>query len=279
MIYPYFIKLYRFVFARKSFYKVNYHINRLSLRGMGILNSEGEEVTGEYFFIRWLSVNANIRTVFDIGANTGNYSILLNNNIPNIHIFAYEPHPETFKILKKNTKKLTNIKIYNLGLDNKVGDSVLWDFSEDSELKSTQPTSTLASNYKNVIEDFHNQKSMKYKIKTTTIEKEFKTNKLKKIDLIQIDTEGSELKILENAKNLIKNNKIRIIQFEFNEMNVYSNVFMKNYFDLLKNYNLYRLLPNGFLPLGEYKPDKHEIFAFQNIVAINKKDKELLTKI
>src|SRR3972149_7010328 len=37
----------------------------------------------------------------DIGANIGKYSIILGQN-PKIKVIAFEPTPETFKILKKN---------------------------------------------------------------------------------------------------------------------------------------------------------------------------------
>lgn len=279
MINKYFLKIYRFIFSRKLFFKINYHFFRLNMRGLGLLNSEGERITGEEYFIKWISKNINLKIIMDIGANTGNYSILINKYSPSAIIFAYEPHPDTFNLLKSNTNNISNINIYNLGLDKKRGKSELWDFANDSNLKHSQPTSTLASQYKEVVEGFHKQKSMKYTIYTTSINHEFNKHNLRKIDLIQIDTEGSEFKILNSAKNLLQKNKIRVVQFEFNEMNVYSRVFMKDYFDLFDNYKLFRLLPNELLPLGDYKPDVHELFAFQNIIAINKNEKELLKKI
>ena len=53
-------------------------------------------------------------------------------------------------------------------------------------------------------------------------------------------------------------------------MNVVSRVYMLDFMKLLNNYDFYRLLPNSMYPLNDYRPLTHEIFGFQNIVAIRK---------
>ena len=37
-------------------------------------------------------------------------------------------------------------------------------------------------------------------------------NKIKKIDVLKIDTEGSEVEVLEGAKNILKNTNILLIE-------------------------------------------------------------------
>ena len=91
------------------------------------------------------------------------------------------------------------------------------------------------------------------------------------IDFLKIDTEGYEMPCLIGAKESIENNKIKVIQFEFNTMNVYSKVFFKD-FDLLSDkYSLYRLIQDGLIPINTYDPISCELYEFQNILAINKK--------
>ena len=62
------------------------------------------------------------------------------------------------------------------------------------------------------------------------------------------------------------------IQFEFNEMNIESRVFMKDFFNILPEYDFFRLLPDGYIPLGNINTYRNpltlELFAMQNIVAI-----------
>jgi len=66
-----------------------------------------------------------------------------------------------------------------------------------------------------------------------------------------------------------KENNIDIIQFEFNEMNIISRVFLKDYYELLPQYNFYRISSKYLIPMPIYKTE-NEIFKFQNILAINK---------
>lgn len=63
---------------------------------------------------------------------------------------------------------------------------------------------------------------------------------------------------------MIERKRIKIIQFEFNEMNSISRVFMEDFFSCLKDYKLYRALPKELL-LTERIPVISEIYAYQNI--------------
>lgn len=55
----------------------------------------------------------NNLVILDIGANVGSFSIWANLRWPNSRIYAYEPHPETFRMLMSNVEGLTNITCYN----------------------------------------------------------------------------------------------------------------------------------------------------------------------
>ena len=66
---------------------------------------------------------------------------------------------------------------------------------------------------------------------------------LPNISLLKIDTEGHELPVFRDALESIRANKIDAIKFEFNEMNVISPAFFKDFFNLLNNYLLIRLPP------------------------------------
>jgi FkbM family methyltransferase len=260
------LSLYRFLFCRPVFYRVNYHLQRLTLRGIGVMNSEGNHITGEQYLFTMLA-DKQIKTVVDVGANTGGYALDLHRAISTARIHAIEPHPKTFLLLKKNlTGKYA--QLYNLGLGDKTGKGTLWDFADDADLKHTQPTSTLASTLKNVIEEFHQQKAQAFSFQITTLDAFAEKEKISTIDFLKIDTEGNELDVLKGAKDLLRKKKIRFIQFEFNEMNVYNRTFFKDFIDMLPGYTFYRLMPTGLYPLGSYKPSTHEIFAFQNILAV-----------
>ena len=94
-------------------------------------------------------------------------------------------------------------------------------------------------------------------------------NNISTIDLLKIDTEGFELEALEGAKQLLSENRISMIQFEFNEVNIIKRRFLKDFNTILTGFDFYRLDENKLIPLNEWQPI-HEIFMFQNILAIRK---------
>lgn len=62
--------------------------------------------------------------IFDVGSNIGLYSIFLTRSYRDLKIFAFEPIPQTFAILRKNAEthlKDSQIELFNFGLSNKPG--------------------------------------------------------------------------------------------------------------------------------------------------------------
>jgi hypothetical protein len=71
------VKLYRILFARAVFYRLNKLIYRCSLGGLGIFNYESDKVSGELSFLKTFLKNRIGGVVIDVGANVGNYSKLV----------------------------------------------------------------------------------------------------------------------------------------------------------------------------------------------------------
>ena len=79
--------------------------------------------------------------------------------------------------------------------------------------------------------------------------------------------------MLKGAEKALQEKKIKALHIEFNEMNIISKVSFKDFWDLLFNYKIFRILPGGgLLPIKNYSPIMCEIYAFQNLVAILKDD-------
>jgi len=77
--------------------------------------------------------------VFDVGANIGLYSIFLAQSYRDLKIYAFEPIPKTFSILRKNADTLINgsqLELFNIGLSNKSG-RVLFEFDRFASLTAT----------------------------------------------------------------------------------------------------------------------------------------------
>jgi len=257
------INLYAYLFARKIFYKLNKLLYLISIRGIGILNFKNNQSSGEQHFLNSLRTRYRTReiTVFDVGANQGNYSLAIKKLFPNAKIYSFEPHPKTFLKLNKTSGE-NDFNAYNYGIGDAKSELKLYDYAGNEENGSEH-----ASIFRDVIESIHKNSAQSFDINVITIDSFVKNNNIDSINLLKIDTEGNELNVLKGSSECLKNNKIDIIHFEFNEMNVVSRIYMKDFFDLLRNFKFYRMLSDGLVPLT-YNPLMCEIFAYQNVVAI-----------
>lgn len=255
-------RVYVLLFARKMFYSFNLFLYKLSMCGLGIRNYENEVVSGEKAFVKFLQSGKrlNAGVIMDIGANAGNYSLMLRENNIQLPIYAFEPHPASFNKLQEVAEKYGFTAVPK-GAGETSTQAAIYDYKGDNG-------SEHATMYKDVIEHLHKGNAEEISIVLTTIDEFVDHHDIKKIALLKIDTEGHELSVLKGAMTTIAKGLVDVIQIEFNEMNIISRTFFKDIVDILPGYEFYRLLPDGLKALGAYNTTSHEIFAFQNVVAL-----------
>lgn len=238
-------------------FKVN--LLGLAYNNVGILNYKNLQVSGEQHVIKKVlpKYMGASPVLFDVGANIGNYSKVLHNTFPSADIFSFEPNTVTYEALEKNLGEFHNIRRCNLGLSRETKEASIY-FEQQNHIS---PFTTL---YKELVPE---QDVLEMSIHLTTLDNFCYEHGIEEIDFLKIDTEGHEYDVLMGAKEMIRNQKVKIIQFEFNEMHVISRVFLRDLYLLLKGYDFYRLLPNGLLPLNPYH-SRFEIFQFQNILCV-----------
>jgi FkbM family methyltransferase len=233
----------------------------LGLRGLGILNHQNRKISGELTFLRRCLKNKHNPVVLDVGANVGGYSRDIVAINPSATVFAFEPHPLTFERLVSNVHAHGNIHPLNYAVGHRPGRQILYD-------RHSERGTVHASIYREVIESIHQDESTGYEVKVMTLDEFIEKKELARVDLLKIDTEGYELNVLKGGTNAIRSRIFKAIQFEFNEMNVVSRVFFKDFIELLPQYQFYRMLPKGLQKIDHYSPIRCELFAFQNIVAV-----------
>jgi len=226
------------------------------------MNHKTSQQSGEAHFIAHYVAPIKDAIIFDVGANVGCYSRDIRQLNPSSTIHAFEPHPITFKKLEHNNIG-TGIHIHNAGVGSQQGTLELFDYADEDG-------STHASLYKDVIEEIHHGKAIGHTVQVISLDDFIGEHQIPYISLLKIDTEGHELEVLKGAINFINANKVKLIHFEFNEMNIASKVSFKDFWDLLPGYDFYRMLPDGLVKVDHYTPTYCEIYAFQNIVAMLK---------
>jgi len=239
---------------------------RLSLTGMNIGEGADSENSGEVFVLKYIrekNKKMNDLTIFDVGANVGKYTLLINKVFgeKKLKIFSFEPSKKSFEKLTANIKGVHKLKIFNLGFGEKKGTATLF---------SDKNGSSLSSLYKRKLDHFNLQVNIKETVNIETVDDFCLKNNITHINFLKLDTEGNELQILKGADKMINSGKIDFIQFEFGGCNIDSKTYFQDFYYLLnQRYQIYRVLKNGLLPIKKYR-ETNEIFLTTNYLAEKK---------
>jgi len=170
-------------------------------RGLSVdlIANKIREPTEVSLFIKEVKPNMNI---IDLGANLG-YYVLLERLLTKGNIYAIEPNPYTISFLRKSItlNKFKNIKLFNIGISNKKSKI---NFYLSKYLNWSRFNRYINNKDSDIVEI--------KKIKVDSLDNLFGN---KKIDLIRMDIEGYEKKVLESMDKILKNNKNLKLFIEF----------------------------------------------------------------
>lgn len=125
--------------------------------------------------------------IFDLGSHIGLSIIYFKLKYPKSKIYAFEPDPEVFKILKKNCSQFKNTLLFNTAISYRDGKQKFFVF----------PGRRMSSS---LIERLPRQRYIK--VKTTTLDSVIEEGAIDKIDLLKFNIEGYELRVFKNFQNL-----------------------------------------------------------------------------
>ncbi len=128
--------------------------------------------------------------VLDIGASIGHFSVISGKKAKNGKVYAFEPSPTDFGLLKENVKlnRLTNVYPFQKAVANKKGFMELYYFK----------VAGWSSMYKHSI-----LPNKKLKVECIRIDDFLKD---RKVDLIKMDIEGGEPQALEGMTRTVRSN-------------------------------------------------------------------------
>ncbi len=198
--------------------------------------------------------------IFDVGANTGQYSTMVKECLsPPFQLYAFEPQRPAFEKLK-SIMTGDNFHPCLIGLGSEPGKKVIHYDRDGSVWGSLYPASH---------ESYKINLDKKTEIEISTVENFCSENGIGRIDFLKIDVEGYEIEVLKGCKGLIEDEKIGIIQFEFGVASIPARIFMRDFFELLKDYSIFRILQNGVRQITY--SEKSELFFTTNYLAIHRK--------
>jgi FkbM family methyltransferase len=139
--------------------------------------------------------------IVDIGAHIGTFSVMASNLANEGMVYAFEPEPRNFAMLKDNIRinQLKNIVPFNVAVSGRGGNQ---DFHVTKD---------------NVDHSLHFKGGKKIRIRTTTLEQFIRKNKISFIDFLKMDCEGAEYEILFKCPGKTLK-KIRKISMEYHDI-------------------------------------------------------------
>ncbi len=147
--------------------------------------------------------------VLDLGAQTGCFSLLAK-YFPNSRWYAFEPIHEAATELQRNLalNNISNVSIHQVAVTNYSGVVTL-----NMPAMNEWGLSTIGENVQRFLT------VMKREIECIDLDSFIQKHTIKKVDFMKLDTEGSELYILQGAKKTIEKDR-PIILMEYNEVNM-----------------------------------------------------------
>lgn len=192
-------------------------------------------------------------TVIDVGANIGLTTVAAARCVTSGRVVAIEPSPCAFECLEKCvlSNSLNNVTIIKAGLG---------EFSGETEFIQSE---FLAGSYV----AFNAREKSTIQVKILTLDEIIVTEKLKEVNLIKIDVEGSELDVLRGANNLINaHHPIFVMEFNSFALTANRNISPRSLLDfILDRFREFQVNRDGIITTVSSTADARH-FMYSNMV-------------
>lgn len=150
------------------------------------------------------------RAIFDIGAYFGYYALVAARANPNVPVHAFEPVGESAAILRHfaELNRIASIAVHEVALGRKSGASVF--YLPNRSLSRIPNIGSLKNRFKPG-GSFSDRGYVERTVQMVTLDEFAAQRNIGDVDLIKIDTEETEVDVLEGAKSLLSSCKPDLI--------------------------------------------------------------------
>lgn len=173
-------------------------------------------INGEVSFLKFVKRHCSLKVIFDVGANVGDWTIEAHQLLPDASMHLFEIAPPTFDRLRTRFQNNPKLILNNIGLSSVSEEVTLNYCPEHSELSSAEVS-------------MHAVPTQQIKARTETGDAYIERHGISGVDLIKIDTEGMELKVLQGFARTLSTAPPMFIQFE----HFAGRAYLKDFYDML----------------------------------------------
>ena len=145
--------------------------------------------------------------IFDVGANVGQTFASFRAAWPAAKIVCFEPSPQTFRRLSARTDMDPLAEAHRLALSDVDGELSFREFSESTANSLLEPTFDEAS-------PEWVKRSTVTQVQSRTLDGWCADSGYSAIDLLKIDTQGADRRVLAGAPKLLASGVVRLVYFE-----------------------------------------------------------------
>lgn len=226
---------------------------------------------GEAWLLQRLAAGTGPLRVFDVGANCGDYTRLALDASPDTRVWAFEPVPAVFAQLQAAHGGESRVQLLPLALADQPGPLVLY-----ADPRRSGHTTAVAG----VQPGVHGlDQPQALSVQAQTLDHFCRQQAIPAIDLLKLDVEGFEQRVLAGAQQLLAAGAITCIQLEYGRANLFSRVFIHDYLRLYgAHYRLGKLYPRGVLWFERYCPELDDLIG-PNLVLLQRRRSELVAAL
>jgi FkbM family methyltransferase len=217
---------------------------------------------GETFVVQTLST-FQPRVLFDVGANVGEWSVAAKRCCPSADIHSFEIAQPTFAQLAANTRHLPGLHCQNVGLSDAIGPIRIRHYS-------TFPALTTATDYP------HPLTFNELDAQVITGDSYADRKGIGHIDLLKIDVEGMEQRVLNGFQKMFALAAIDLVQFEYGRVSIINRFLLRDAYSFFRarGYVVGKIFPN-YVDFRDYQMSDED-FMGPNYLACREEMAEYL---
>ena len=218
-------------------------------------NRSNFRTNGELWLLR--NLLPQMCVALDIGANTGEWASLALSINPQVRLHCFEPVTKVYGELLR--RRFPSTVVCNpFGLGDRAAEQTVYVYEGISEGNSLHLCEGDLG---------RGSQTGTQTAKIDTLDNYCSGNDLDAVDFAKIDVEGHEFAVIKGAENLLREGRLKVVQFEYGPAYIDARVLLKDLFDFFRGleYRFMLLYPDHLRLIPRY--DKRlENFHYKNFV-------------